>query len=700
MSLILVDGSALFYRSHYAFANRPLTAASGEITSVVFGFFNSLLRLIDSHRPEYLAVVFDVKGKTFRHDMYADYKANRKPMPEDLAQQLPRLREALAAWGVPVLEQQGYEADDVMATVARRLTPDCGQAWFYTGDKDFMQLLNERIGMLKPGRHGDAVSELTAADVQRKYGLEPQALIDVFALSGDSSDNIPGAPGVGEKTALKLIREFATLEGLYEQLETSKLTPRLKRVLTENREQVLLSRRLFVIDSEVPLELDLEQLRTVLPTSAAVKTLLGELGLRRIQSLIDKVAAALGDTVAEADTAAGEKPEAETETVAEGAAETAAEASAELTRADDVTVDEMAVTTDTALEDRGYELLSSAEALADWLGRLAGLPPEAPLAVDTETDGLRVDTARLVGISLAAPGLAPAYVPVLMREDAEGAAEEGTLFATGAELTNLDWVRDGLAPIFVDPLRLKVGQNLKYDEWILGRHGLDLAGPRFDTMLASYVLDPGRRSHGLDDLALDLLGHRMISYKELFSAGNRQRDILAVPLARLALYAAEDAELTLRLYEVLSEQLATAGQEKLFSDLEMPVSRVLLHMERNGIMIDRAFLDELRERFASELTRLGREIRTAAGEDFNIQSPKQLAHILFEKIGLHSGDIDISPAGCLAGHVPGLTEHHYDDIAVSGDLYGFGEARSVIGINLTPPGISCLAADVIPFDPV
>ena len=195
-------------------------------------------------------------------------------------------------------------------------------------------------------------------------------------------------------------------------------------------------------------------------------------------------------------------------------------------------------------------------------------------------------------------------------------------------------MRDGLAPIFVDPLRLKVGQNLKYDEWILGRHGLDLAGPRFDTMLASYVLDPGRRSHGLDDLALDLLGHRMISYKELFSAGNRQRDILAVPLARLALYAAEDAELTLRLYEVLSEQLATAGQEKLFSDLEMPVSRVLLHMERNGIMIDRAFLDELRERFASELTRLGREIRTAAGEDFNIQSPKQLAHILFEKIGL------------------------------------------------------------------
>ena len=237
MSLILVDGSALFYRAHYAFARNPLTAPSGEVTSVAFGFFNSILALVDVHRPEMLAVVFDAKGKNFRHEMYPEYKANRKPMPEELAEQLPRLRELLAAWGVPVLEEAGVEADDVMATLALASEGRCERVWLYTGDKDFMQVLDARVGMLKPGRRGNEAKPLTDEDVRREYGMEPGNLIEVFALAGDSADNIPGAPGIGDKTARKIIVEFGNLETLYDGLEKSRLTPRIKRVLSENREQ-------------------------------------------------------------------------------------------------------------------------------------------------------------------------------------------------------------------------------------------------------------------------------------------------------------------------------------------------------------------------------------------------------------------------------------------------------------------------------
>ncbi len=305
MSLILVDGSALIYRAHFAFANRPLTAPSGETTSVAFGFFNSILRLIEKYAPEKIAVVFDVKGPTFRHEMYPAYKAQRKPMPAELAEQLPRLHRLLAAWGIAVLQEQGVEADDVMATVARRSVDITDQVWFYTGDKDFMQLLDERTGMLKPGRRGDEVTPLTAQDVRKTYGLDPADLIDVFALAGDKADNIPGAPGVGDKTAQKLIGEFGSLEKLYDGLEASKLTPRLKRVLGENRDQVFLSRNLFVIDDDLDLDLDWDAMDTILPTGEEVRGQLEELGLKRVLGLTDKLAS---NGPAEADSDPQAKP--------------------------------------------------------------------------------------------------------------------------------------------------------------------------------------------------------------------------------------------------------------------------------------------------------------------------------------------------------------------------------------------------------
>jgi DNA polymerase-1 len=600
--LILIDGSALFYRAHYAFAKRPLTAPSGEITSVVFGFFSSILRLIEKHDPAKIAVVFDVKGKNFRHEMYPEYKANRKPMPSELAEQLPRLRELLDAWGIAVLEKEGVEADDVIGTLARQSAGICDHVWLYTSDKDFMQVLDARVGMLKPTKRGGDPDPYTDEDVRREYKLEPASLIQVFALSGDSSDNIPGAPGVGDKTARKLILEYGSLENLYEGLEKSRLTPRLKRVLDENRDQVFLSRDLFIIRQDVDVDLDWEAMNTVLPTGEEVRGLLQTLGLRRVLAQIDKLE--------------GTKP---------------APAAKDHSPTDSLEENSWAKNR----AERGYVVLDTDDKLEAWLERR---DPLAPLAVDTETDGLRSDTCRLVGVCLAGwdrsgQHLDPAYIPVLWRDVDEAGATGDTLFPVGREVSRLASVQDKLRPVLASDC-LKVGQNLKFDEWVLIRHDLELGGDRFDTMLASYVLDPGRRGHGLDDLVLEFLDHRMMTFSDLFATGDRLKDILSVDMDRLGLYAAEDADFTLRLFEVLEPKLANAGLIDLFKNLEMPVSAVLLTMERNGIMVDRPFLDRLRARFMKEMKDLQEQIIEMAGEDFNIQSPKQLAVILFEKMGL------------------------------------------------------------------
>jgi len=593
VSLILVDGSALVYRAHYAFANRPLTSPAGEPTSVAFGFCMGVLRVIEERRPDYLAVVFDRPGPVFRHALYPDYKANRKPMPPELAVQLPRLRAVPDAWGVAVLERDGFEADDLMGTLARLSAGVTDRAWFYTGDKDFQQLLDERTGMLKPGARGAEILEVGPREVQREFGVAPPTLVDVFALAGDSSDNIPGAPGIGIKTAAKLVAEAGSLDALYADLERPGVTARLRRILLENREQVELSRRLFTIDVRVPMEPDWEALRTVLPEGGAARELFAELGLRQVSALSDRLAAR-GYGAAAATAAATETP---------------------------------------GVPGPGpgprYRVLATAADLAAWL---RGLPPGAPLAVDTETDGLRTDRARLVGVSLACrPGDA-VYVPVRERR---GEAQ-GSLFATaGAELDHLPWIRPLLAPVLADPDREKIGQNLKFDEWILARHGLPLQGPRFDTMVAAYVLDPSRPGFGLDELARDCLGIEAVPYAALFAEGDRVRDILGVPLDRLGDYAAEDADLTLRLRERFAPELAAAPDlRRLFHDLEMPLSEILYRMERHGIRVDTDQLAAVGERFREELAALEVRIHEQAGGPFNVQSPKQLAEVLFERLRL------------------------------------------------------------------
>jgi DNA polymerase-1 len=604
LSLILVDGSALVYRAHFAFAGRPLASPAGEPTSVAFGFCMGVLRVIEERRPERLAVVFDRPGPVFRHAMYPAYKANRKPMPPELAAQLPRLREVLTAWGVAVLEQDGYEADDLMGTLARLSAGVSERVWFYTGDKDFQQLLDERTGMLKPGARGAEIVEIGPREVQREFGVSPRTLVDVFALCGDSSDNIPGAPGIGIKTAAKLVAEAGSLDELYRDLGRPGVTARLRRILLENREQVELSRRLFTIEEHVPMTPDWAAMRTVLPVNDASRALFAELGLRQVQALSDRlVARGYGGTVPRD-------------------APAAPPAAAARSR------DAPPPATSGTPDGPDYRALASSQDLSAWL---AALPPGAPLAVDTETDGLRTDRARLVGISLACRPGAAVYIPVLERR---GEAQ-GSLFAAAAEIDHLAWIRPLLAPVLADPTREKVGQNLKFDEWILDRHGLPLDGPRFDTMVAAYVLDPSRLSFGLDELSKDRLGITPIPYAGLFADHDRVRDILGVPLDRLCTYAAEDADLTLRLRGVFAAELAATPElQRLFRDLEMPLSEVLYRMERRGIRVDTGFLATVGDRFRAELADLEVRIHELAGGPFNVQSPKQLADVLFERLKL------------------------------------------------------------------
>ncbi|MDO9172027.1 MAG: DNA polymerase I [bacterium] len=604
MSLILVDGSALVYRAHFAFAGRPLASPVGEPTSVAFGFCMGVLRVIEARQPSHLAVVFDRPGPVFRHAMYPAYKANRKPMPPELAAQLPRLREVLSAWGVAVLEQDGYEADDLMGTLARLSADVAERVWFYTGDKDFQQLLDERTGMLKPGARGAEIIEVGPREVQREFGVAPRTLVDIFALCGDSSDNIPGAPGIGIKTAAKLVAEAGSLDELYRDLGRPGVTARLRRILLENREQVELSRRLFTIDEHVPLTPDWAAMRTVLPANEASRALFAELGLRQVQALSDRLAARGHGGTVPRDAPAAPPADAAPAAVASSPAPPATP------------------------DGPDYRLLATPQDLAAWL---AALPPGVPLAVDTETDGLRTDRARLVGISLACRPGAAVYVPVLERR---GEAQ-GSLFAAAAEIDHLAWIRPLLAPVLADPTREKVGQNLKFDEWILDRHGLPLGGPRFDTMVAAYVLDPSRLSFGLDELSRDRLGTTPIPYAGLFADGDRVRDILGVPLDRLCTYAAEDADLTLRLRGVFAAELAAAPDlQRLFRDLEMPLSEVLYRMERRGIRVDTGFLASVGDRFRAELADLEVRIHEVAGGPFNVQSPKQLADVLFERLKL------------------------------------------------------------------
>ena len=596
-SLYLVDGYALIYRAFFAMIARPLTTRRGENTSAAWGVTNFLLRLLERRRPEYLAWVHDV-GESFRHQTYPEYKATRQKLTEELQQEfdrsVERIEQILEAFRVPLVGVEGYEADDVigtLATTARGL-----QVVIVSGDKDFYQLIGPGIALLNPGRGGPAAVEehwVDQTNASERLGVAPDRVVDYLALVGDSSDNVPGVKGVGEKTALDLLKTFGDLDAI---LANAERIPgkRAREALQQHAELARLSRELVTIRRDVPLPLDLDRLRVRPPDVPRLTELFTELEFR---SLIPKLSSL---EVAATPTAGTETQRA--------SAVTGPPSLATLKPAH----------VEPRIIDDPAELSA---AVAEWR--------RAPLvALDTETTSLDPMRAELVGMSLAvAPGRSW-YLPFTH------VAPDGEL-AGGTAPRNLPpLASEPLGPlrdVLSDPRVPKAGHNVKYDWLVLRRAGVELAGVSFDSMLASFVLDPGRRSHALDDLARERLSLALPTYAELVGRGKAERPFAAVPLADAARYCAADSEIVLRLRDAFLPELEDHQLVRLLDTIEMPLMPVLVDMESRGVCLDLTRLGEISRGFAGELAELERAIYQAAGTDFNINSTPQLRQVLFEK---------------------------------------------------------------------
>jgi DNA polymerase-1 len=592
--LFLVDGYALIYRAFFAMIARPLTTRRGENTSAAWGVTNFLLRLRAKHHPDYLGWVHDV-GESFRHQQYPAYKATREKLDEQLQQDfdrsVERIKEILAAFRVPVLGVEGYEADDVIGTLAERAAQRGLQAVIVSGDKDFYQLIGPRIALLNPGRGGPAAVEeqwVDTSNASERLGVPPERVVDYLALVGDSSDNIPGVKGVGEKTALELLGAHGDLDTI---LARAAELPgkRAREALLQHADLARLSRELVTIRRDAPVELDLDQLRVRAPDVARLTELFTELEFRSLISKLEPVPVA-------------SEPASTPPAPAVAAAPSPAPASAQV-------VDDPA--------------------------QLAGVLAEvrrAPLvAIDTETTGLDPMRAELVGLSLAVAPDRSWYLPFAHLPP------DGPL-AGGEMPRNLpSLASDALAPLralLADEGLAKAGHNVKFDWLVLRRAGANLAGVTYDSMLASFVLDPGRRSHALDELARERLGIEMQTYHGVAGKGRRERPFAEVPLADAARYCCADSEMVLRLEAAFRPELEDHRLLPLLETIEMPLVPVLLEMETTGVLIDRALLGEIGRGFAKELAALELEIYRAAGGDFNINSTPQLRTVLFDKLQL------------------------------------------------------------------
>ncbi len=638
--LFLVDGYALIYRAFFALMTRPLTTSRGENSSAAWGIANFLKRLIATHKPELLGWVHD-SGATFRDDLYPEYKATREKLTDELQsdfdQGLERIHQLLAAYNIPVLAVPGFEADDVIGTLARKGVEAGYNVVIVSGDKDFQQLVRPGVWLLNPGRGGPASVEEQWVGVENandRLGVPPDRVIDYLSLVGDSSDNVPGVKGIGEKGAQELIAQFGTLEDILARVnEITKKRPR--EALLAQEAEARLSKQLVTIHCDVPIALDPESLQISMPDMQALRHLYLELEFTSMLKDVGGSATASGppsvsrpmadDTPLRAPSTAGRPA------------------------ALPVTLGESGVP---VLTDATYKTVDTIDALHALLARIREVPY---IAFDTETvcdpdapnsiDALR---SRLIGLSIAvAPGEAY-YLPFMHRHDdgsgnlallSGDAGIVGRRLNAGAPIpVNLPaFDSDAIAPLramLEDPTVKKLAQNAKYDVLVLRGAGVRLAGLEFDTMLASYVLDPGRRSHGVDLLALEFLGHTMTAYEQLCGKGRNQLPFDVAPVDCARDYSCEDVDVTMRLRALLEPLLESHGMTTLFRDVEVPLVDVLAQMEWDGIAIDLTWFESLKTRFKSERERVEQLIYGEAGEEFNINSNPKLRAILFEKLGL------------------------------------------------------------------
>ncbi|MEM9097948.1 MAG: DNA polymerase I [Pseudomonadota bacterium] len=597
--LYLIDGSGYIFRAYHALP--PLTRKSdGLPVGAVQGFCNMLHKMVSgfgTKGPTHLAVIFDYSSKSFRNDLYAEYKANRPPPPEDLRPQFPLIRDATRAFGLPSIEMEGYEADDLIATYAVQAVEGGAEVTIVSSDKDLMQLIRPGVSMLDPMKN----KAIGPDEVMEKFGVHPDRVIDVQALAGDSVDNVPGAPGIGVKTAAQLINEYGGLDALLARAEEIK-QPKRRQTLIEKADQIRISRDLVSLAQDVPVEAPLDEFSL---TATDPEPLLAFLASMEFRTLTNRVSEALG---AEAPVIEAPAPEPlQTDSTAPGARRAMPE----------IKPDDCAI-------------IREPEGLANWL---QGIIDTGLLCIDLETTSLDEMKAEIVGFALAlAPGNA-AYVPVAH------VAGEGDLLGGGerlAEQMTTDQALEILRPILADPAVLKIGQNLKYDLKVLARHKTPVA-PIDDTMLISYALDSGKGGHGMDELSERHLGHKALSIKELIGSGKSQITFDKVDLEKAATYAAEDADITFRLWQSLRPRLAAEKVSTVYHTLERPLVPVLVDMETAGIKVDAGVLSNMSNRFAQKMAEYEDEIYELAGRKFAVGSPKQLGEILFDEIGLEGG---------------------------------------------------------------
>ncbi len=555
-TVFLIDGSAFLYRAFHAIQH--LSTAKGHPTNATYGVTRILMKLIREKNPTYAAVFFDVKGPTFRHEKYADYKANRPPMPDEMAVQIPDVHRMIATLNIPVVQKSGYEADDLVGTYARIAREQGFKVVMVTGDKDFIQLISDDCILWDPMK--DIVQD--KAGVEADMGIAPHQYIDVLGLAGDTSDNIPGVKGVGPKTAIKLVAEFGSIDNLYNNLDQVASKKKLYENLNTGKDTVLLSRDLATIDCHVDVTSSIADFKLKPFDNAKAFDLFQELEFKTLAR-------------------------------------------------------EFAEKQDAA--DKDYQMITDAAELE----KLAQTLRETDIfAIDTETTAIHPMTADLVGISFSFQAHTGFYVPLGHTDDTPQIEKPEVLRILG--------------PVLADPKQHKAGQNIKYDMIVLARYGMPLNGVTFDSMIASYLLNPTRRGHGLDQIALDLFGYKMVSYEEITGKGKDQIGFQEVPAKDALFYAAEDADLTFMAYQRFSEHLEKQGLSDLMANIEVPLIPVLADMEMTGFRVDKTALARLSETFETEMNQLEQAIYDLAGETFNINSSQQLGVILFEKLGLKS----------------------------------------------------------------
>ena len=616
--LFLVDAYALIFRSYYAFINRPMRNASGLNTSPVFGFTKFIRDMIVREKPDYLGVAFDPHGGNFRHELYPEYKANRSATPEDIIAAVPYIKRILNAMCIPVLEISGFEADDVIGTLSRKAS-ECGfDVCMVTPDKDYGQLVSPRSVMYKPAKGDEGIEIVDCEGIRAHYGFDdPTLVIDILALMGDASDNVPGVPGIGEKGAMKLVNKYGRVEQILEHLD--ELTPKQRASIEANREQLMLAKRLVTIDTDVPIDFLPEELRMCAPDSEALRALFTELGFARFLHEIDSVPYSpfRASGCEECARAAQSRVEA---TPAMGAVQTSLfgdEVSATPAPAPARTVEkapeaDLFSTSEmlsAATVEHTYEIVNDNESLARLAAELSAC---GEFAFDTETSGFDFRGDRLVGVSIAIEPHRAYYIPIMP----ENATER------------LEFLRRAME----DDQVVKIGQNIKFDILWLRRYGIEVRGFKVDTMILHYLLDAESR-HSMNYMARTLLNYDPIEITSLIGSGARQLTMDRVALDVIAEYAAEDADITLQLYRELWPKVVSEGFEQLYRTVEEPLIDVLADMEWEGVRIDSAALGEYAVELTAAMDAIEAKIRELAdAPDLNVNSSRQLGEVLFERL--------------------------------------------------------------------